>query len=183
MSIELSDALKIGVHTVKATRLEVVENIQLQAASDPEDDGLRLEIVTQGWLGTYREPETGTVWTTTNSNDIAITAAEQEICSVQINQDVTPTDGSYSFICRLDSTSGQDADVKFSMKDDAAEQGSQTVHLARNAVNHTVVFSGPISSTLVNGSMISIDVSSSSSNITVSGSITSSKLDIKKAAP
>ena len=160
--------------------LSVVEDQQYQQADVPEAEGMVLNIGPNGLVGLTHVAAPGAVDINTDSRLIGITGTQQEVVAVTTSVEHTPEASSYEFSCRLDNTDNQVRTVTIQLFIDAVGSTEVDVQMSQLEVNHNVLISGPVSSTIPASTVLSFSISANNTGVNVRGDIVASKLKLTK---
>jgi len=181
MAVELTGILSGGtIGLIVADNISVAEDMQYQQADVPEAVGMVLNIAPNGLVGLTRIAAPAVTDISTDNRLIAVTSTTTEIVAVTTTAEHTAAESAFEFTCRIDNTVNQTRALIFRLKIDAVENGSTVVNMDKNEINHSVVFSGPLTATHPASTVISMDVDSVATGANIRGDLQASIIKVVK---
>ncbi len=160
--------------------IAITENIQFLVTTASEE-GMFMRIGANGLISLYRAPDQDVHWIDTDTTEFNVTNLEQEVLSVVIDEEIIgDSNGSFSISGIVSNNRNQIQTLDITVKDDGVITGVGHIELAANESAKPFIFSGVITDTIANGSLITVEFGGSDF-LTLNGTSTPTKIEITKA--
>jgi hypothetical protein len=153
---------------------------QFKQVSDGSAAGFFARVNENGVLYGHKVVDQDIVWQHEEHTDVLLTSAEQNVCELTVDADVTAAKGSWAIAGRLDNTERFEANVTITAKVDGAVAKTNTFKIAKNQSGFPLSSWGDFLNDMAAGSVVSIWLSADK-DVRLRGDLTPTTLRITEA--
>ncbi len=180
MALETRDIAEYLV-SGEADNIVVAGNIGYAAVQDPMYNGM-FQRIENGITTLYKVVDQDVHWEDEDTTSVPVTTTSTELLSVTIDQDMLEDDGSFSISGSVDNNSNKALVLDIDIFDDGFNVGYGSVTLLKNETGKLFAFSGGLSGTMLAGSVVTVNFSTSESGaLVLRGDVIATKIKLTKA--